>query len=143
MKNSVRKGLAGLAIAASLALSVTTPLFAQLSARVNFAPGNDNAALNGTITGREYRDYVLNARAGQTMSVALITDDGTTQGKAFFNILPPGSNDVAIYNGSTDSDGYTSLVLPQDGDYTIRVYLMGEAYDSNYTVPFMVSVTIM
>ncbi|MFM6899522.1 MAG: hypothetical protein ACKPKF_20380, partial [Microcystis panniformis] len=60
-----------------------------------------------------------------------------------FNILPPGSNNVAIYNSSAQGpNAMAKIKLPKDGDYTIRVYLMGEAKDGNHTVPFTVSVTI-
>lgn len=120
-----------------LAASLVGPAAAQSREAVRFSPGNDNAAVEGTITGDEYKDYVLGARAGQTMSVSLITE-----GSAYFNILPPGSDGVAIYNGSIDGEN-ASVALPSDGDYTIRVYLMGNARDSNQTVPFMVSMTIM
>lgn len=120
-----------------LAASLVGPAAAQSREEVRFSPGNDNAAVEGTITGDEYKDYVLGARAGQTMSVSLITE-----GSAYFNILPPGSDGVAIYNGSIDGEN-ASVALPSDGDYTIRVYLMGNARDSNQTVPFMVSMTIM
>ncbi|MCT8972531.1 hypothetical protein [Microbaculum marinisediminis] len=120
-----------------LAAGLVGPASAQSREEVRFSPGNDNAAVEGTITGDEYKDYVLGARAGQTMSVSLITE-----GSAYFNILPPGSDGVAIYNGSIDGEN-ASVALPSDGDYTIRVYLMGNARDSNQTVPFMVSMTIM
>jgi hypothetical protein len=36
-----------------------------------------------------------------------------------------------------------SVQLPSNGDYTIRVYLMGDDRDSGRTVPFTLSVTIM
>lgn len=124
-------------IAVSLTLSLAAPLLAQSRERVNFAIGNDNTAVESSITGNEYRDYVLGASAGQTMSVSLITE-----GSAYFNILPPGSEDVAIYNSSIYGND-ASIQLPEDGDYVIRVYLMGNDRDSNHTVPFMVSVTIL
>ncbi|WP_436637981.1 hypothetical protein [Microbaculum sp. FT89] len=120
-----------------LAASLAGPAAAQSREEVRFSPGNDNAAVEGTVTGDEYKDYVLGARAGQTMSVSLITE-----GNAYFNILPPGSDGVAIYNGSIDGEN-ASIKLTSDGDYTIRVYLMGNARDSNETVPFMVSMAIM
>lgn len=125
-----------LAVATAIALTAM-PVSAQLQSEVKFEKGNDNAAVEGVITGREYRDYVLGARSGQTISVSLITD-----GTAYFNILPPGSDGVAIYNGSMDGEN-ASIQLPANGDYTIRVYLMGDARDSGKTVPFMVSVAIM
>ncbi|AKV69867.1 MULTISPECIES: hypothetical protein [Microcystis] len=143
---SPRNVLASVAIALSLGLGLTAPLQAQLSGRVNFERGSDMAALNGTITGREYRDFVLRARKGQTLMVSL-ADDGTgnpeDKHSVFFNILPPGSNNVAIYNSSAQGpNAMAKIKLPKDGDYTIRVYLMGEAKDGNHTVPFTFSVTI-
>jgi hypothetical protein len=62
------------------------------------------------VTGSHHRDYELGARAGQTMSVPLIT-----KGSTYFNILPPGSQDVAIFIGSRDGEN-TSVRLPSDGD---------------------------
>jgi hypothetical protein len=124
-------------IAIALAAGPGTPALAQQTHVVHFASGNDNAAVDGTITGNEYRDYVLGASAGQTMGVSLITE-----GTAYFNVLPPGSDGVAIYNGSMDGND-ASIRLPENGDYTIRVYLMGNDKDSGQTVKYMVSMTIM
>jgi hypothetical protein len=71
------------------------------------------------------------------MSVSLIT-----KGSVHFNLLPPGSQDVALFIGSRDGEN-ASLRLPSNGDYTIRVYLMGDAKDSGRTVPYTLSVAIM
>jgi len=120
----------------------TPPAIAQRTAQVQFEPGNDNAALSGTITGREYFDYVLRARGGQVMAVALAVNGTNGNGSAFFNILPPGSTGEAIFNGSTSPNRYGEVVLPRDGDYTIRVYLLGSDRDTNKTVGYTVSVTI-
>ena len=122
---------------AAVGLFIGCVAFAQSSDRVNFAASNDNAAVEASVTGDGYRDYVLGAAAGQTMGVSLITD-----GTAYFNILPPGGDGVAIYNGSMDGLD-ASVRLPSDGDYTIRVYLMGDDRDSGRTVPFTLSMTIM
>ncbi len=127
-----------LLLLAAFAVGHTPELSAQTREVVHFAAGNDNAAVEGSITGHEYRDYILGARAGQTMGVSLITE-----GSAYFNILPPGSDNVAIYNGSIDGPDAVNIKLPADGDYTIRVYLMGDAEDSNKTVKYMVSMVVM
>jgi hypothetical protein len=119
-------------------LAMAGPLCAQASQRVAFARGNDNAAVNGSVTGRQYRDYILGARAGQIMAVAL-----TTKGSAYFNILPPGSNDVAIYNSSVDGNTATNIRLPSNGDYRIRVYLMGAAERGTRPVSYTLSMTVM
>ena len=118
------------------------PAPAQFSSRIQFEAGSDNAAISGTITGREYRDYVLRARAGQTMAVALTVDGTNGSGSAFFNILPPGSDNVAVHIGSMDDDSFASVELPENGNYTIRVYLMGNDASTHKTTSFTVSVTI-
>lgn len=126
-------------IGASLLLSgLSGAAFAQTRERVKFAKGNDNTAVNGTIKGDGYHDYLLGAKAGQSMGVSLITE-----GSAYFNILPPGSDGEAIYNSSVMGNDATSVVLPKSGDYTIRVYLMGADADEGATVPYTVSMTIM
>jgi len=124
------------AFLAMLALGVGLAA-AQAGERIHFARGNDNAAVEGTVTGSHHRDYVLGARAGQTMSVSLIN-----QASAYFNILPPGRQDVAIFIGSRDGEN-ASVRLPSYGDYRIRVYLMGDDKDSGRTLPYTHSVTIM
>lgn len=122
---------------AALALVLAIALPSLAGERVRFAHGNDNAAVKGQVTGHAHHDYVLGARAGQTMSVSLIA-----KGNAYFNILPPGRRDTAVFVGSRDGDD-ASVRLSSDGDYIIRVYLMGDDKDSGRTVPFTLSVTIM
>jgi hypothetical protein len=56
---------------------------------VHFKKGASQAAIQGHIKGRETIDYVLNARAGQTMTVNLKTSNPM----AYFNVLPPGSGE--------------------------------------------------
>lgn len=111
---------------------------AQTRERVKFAKGNDNTSVKGSIAGKAYHDYLLGANAGQSMGVSLITE-----GSAYFNILPPGSNDVAIYNSSIEGNDATNIRLPASGDYTIRVYLMGQAEEEKTPVPYMLSIVIM
>jgi hypothetical protein len=111
---------------------------AQQKSTIRFSAGNDNAAVSGTIKGNAYRDYMIGAKANQRMSVSLIT-----KGSAFFNILPPGSKDVAIYNSSVNGNDAIGVRLPSSGKYTIRVYLMGNAKDAGKTVGYMVSTSIM
>jgi hypothetical protein len=118
------------------------PVLSQDQARVAFEAGNDNAAINGTIVGDGYIDYLLGAQAGQTMAVSLIPGESNGIGSVYFNILPPGSTGEAIYNGSINGLDATGIVLPADGDYVIRVYQMGDDADSGKTTAFMISVGI-
>ena len=114
------------------------PAAAQHRETVHFAAGNDNAAVEASVKGQENRDYVLGARAGQTMAVSLVP-----QGNAYFNILPPGSSGEAIYIGSINGNDATGVELPASGDYTVRVYLMGNDADTGKTVPFTLSMSVM
>jgi hypothetical protein len=55
--------------------------------------------------------------------------------------LPPGSDNVAIYNSSS-GDQATTVTLPKSGEYKIRVYLMGNDRDAGKTVGYNVDVSI-
>jgi hypothetical protein len=112
---------------------------AQAKTTVKFDRGNDNTAVQGKVTGDGYHDYILGAKAGQSMGVSLIADSSSV----YFNILPPGSGGEAIYNSSTSGNDATGVRLPKSGNYTVRVYLMGAAADGGKTVPFTLSMSIM
>jgi hypothetical protein len=104
----------------TLSLAVAaTPALAQQKLPVQFARGASSATVKGTIKGDQYRDYTVNARAGQTMTVTLSNPDG----RAFFNVLPPGSADEAVFVGSTSGNSFRGPV-PGNGLTTVRVYQM-------------------
>ena len=94
--------------------------------RVHFKKGANSAVVEASIKGYETVDYVLGARAGQHMNVSLATKHGAT----YFNILAPGQNEVAIFNGSVRQNQYEGT-LPLSGDYKIRVYMMRSAARRN------------
>ena len=108
------------------ALTLATPAlgFARdiRTERVQFKQGANSAIIEGKITGYETVDYVLVARAGQSMNVSMSTDNDAN----YFNIFPPGENEVAMFNGATSGNRYEG-VLPETGDYKVRVYLMRSA----------------
>ncbi len=124
----------------SVALSVGAAQ-AQMVADVKFAPGNFGTMVSGTVIGDEYFDYRLGAAAGQKMFVELTVADSNGNGTAYFNILPPGSDGEAIYNGSINGNS-TTIDLPETGDYTIRVYLMGNDRDTGKTVGYNIDLSI-
>ncbi len=125
----------------ALLLTFGASVSAQMSADVKFQPGNFGTMVNGTVTGDEYFDYKLGAKAGQEMFADLTVSDTNGNGVIYFNILPPDSDGVAIYNGSID--GNTARIeLPDDGDYTIRVYLMGNDRDTGKTVGYNLDLSI-
>lgn len=89
---------------------------------ISFAKGQSAAALKGRITGQQHVDYTLRAGAGQTLSVSLESGNRSI----YFNLLPPGSKDVAMARGELRDNRYAG-VLPDDGVYTIRVFLVRAA----------------
>ena len=93
---------------------------------VKFRKGANSAVVEASINGYETVDYVLGAKAGQYMNVSL----GTKHGATYFNILPPGENEIAMFNGSVSENQYEGT-LPASGDYKIRVYMMRSAARRN------------
>lgn len=104
--------------------------------RVAFKAGASSVTLTGAIKGNQTIDYVLAARAGQTMHVTLKTNNGAN----YFNVLPPGS-EAAIAIGSTLGNVWSGT-LPVDGDYTVRVYLMRSAARRNEQARYTLAVGI-
>jgi hypothetical protein len=94
--------------------------------RVHFKKGSNSVVVEASIKGYETVDYVLGARAGQYMNVSLATKHGAT----YFNILAPGENEVAMFNGSVSQNQYEGTLLAT-GDYKIRVYMMRSAARRN------------
>lgn len=115
---------------------------AQERVDIHFKPGATSTEISGTIKGDEYVDYVLGARGGQTMVVSLAVTGTNGHGSAFFNILPAGKDYGGLYIGSTDDDRRAEVTVPSDGDWAIRVYLMGNDRDTGKTVGYSINVLI-
>ncbi len=130
-----------LVVAAFGLVATTAPVFAQTKSEVQFQPGNFGTMVNGAIIGNEYVDYMLGAKAGQEMFVELTVDGSNGNGTVYFNILPPGSTGEAIYVGSMDGNS-TTVTLPKDGQYAIRVYQMGNDADTGKTSGFHIDISI-
>ena len=65
----------------------------------------------------------------------------TSNGANYFNILPPGSRDIAMFVGSSSGNSFLG-VLPTDGDYAIRVYLMRSAARRNEAASYKLTVGV-
>ena len=104
--------------------------------RVAFAKGASSATVKGQLRGGADVDYVVRAAAGQTISVSL---KGSNRSN-YFNVLPPGSADVAMHVGQ-DGGPYTGM-LPADGDYKIRVYLVRAAARRNEVSNYELTVSV-
>lgn len=115
------KGLSlvrGLALALALAVAGTSLAADGIQSKpLQFAKGANSATVKGSIQGQQTIDYRLRAKAGQTMKVSLKSGN---PGLAF-NVLPPGSKDVAI-EGAIGQQEWSGT-LPADGEYSVRTYL--------------------
>jgi hypothetical protein len=126
-------------VAATMVLVLVHPVMGTAVAdagirqeKVQFAKGASSAVIKGQLKGDADVDYVVRAAAGQTLSVEL----QKTNAQNYFNVMSPGSTGSAMFVG--DSGENYSGVLPTDGDYIVRVYLMRPAArrgeSSNYTL---------
>ena len=106
------------------------------SQTVQFAKGATSVQLKGSIKGDAGVDYKISARAGQTLAVTMKPSNAST----YFNILPPGS-ESAMFIGST-SGATAKVVLPDDGVYIVRVYLMRNASRRNETSNYTLTVGV-
>lgn len=104
---------------------------------VQFAKGASSAQLRGTIQGDGDVDYTVNARAGQTLAVKLQSSNGSL----YFNINPPGSADVSMFIGNQQG-AEAKVMLPADGTYVVRVYLMRNAARRNESAAYTLDVSV-
>ncbi len=104
--------------------------------QVQFAAGASSRVISGVLKGDQFIDYKLRAAAGQTLSVTLKPSNVQT----YFNFNPPGAEE-AMFIGSTSGNRFRGL-LPSDGDYTIRVYLMRPAARRNETSRYSLDVGV-
>ncbi|GJL60852.1 MAG: hypothetical protein NPIRA03_37090 [Nitrospirales bacterium] len=104
---------------------------------LHFAKGTSSATVEGSLKGDQIIDFKLGAKAGQTMRVALETSNLSN----YFNVLPPGSNDAAIFIGSMSGNEWTGT-LPANGENTVRVYLMRNAARRNEVADYRLMIGI-
>jgi hypothetical protein len=105
---------------------------------VRFDAGTSATSIAGQIRGDEGVDYLVRARAGQTLTVSFKPSNPM----AYFNVLPPDS-DEALFVGSSAADGSLFMTqLPGDGVYTVRVYLMRAAARRSETARYTLGVSV-
>ena len=139
MRTMTKRVLAALAI-----LALAGPLLAAdgppppRKERVTFAKGASAATITGTLKGGADVDYLVRAAAGQTLEVKL----QGTNAQNDFNVLPPGSANVAMVVSSMTGARSWSGMLPADGDYAIRVYLNRPAARRNESSKYTLTVAV-
>lgn len=108
------------------------------SKKVSFPTGKSNTIVSGTIKGETTVDYVVSTKAGQELSAHLTSKNSSL----YFNVLPPGSNDVAMFIGSTEGNKFTRT-LSASGDYKIRVFLYRNAARRNESAKYELSIGLI
>ena len=103
---------------------------------VHFEKEASSKTIHDAVKGWELKEYRLGAKAGQRMKVVLDSSNNVL----FFNIWAPGE-EMALFNGSDMGNRFT-VVLPKDGIYRVRVYLMRNEARSGekaeYTLTFAI-----
>lgn len=126
----MRRGTVAVAV-----LAVAVPVLASAAARterVAFPKDRPSATIKGTIKAEATVDYVVAAKAGQTMTIALTTSNAANH----FNVTAPGTR-TAMFDGSILGNEF-SAKLPLSGDYSVQIYLSPDAVrrkaSANYTL---------
>jgi hypothetical protein len=117
-------------------IAAANPASAQTApSHVKFAKNADHATLKGTLKGPAKRsaDYVVDAKAGQTLTVAL---QAKNKGTTFFNVFAPGAPDR-----ETEGKSSAELKVPADGAYTVRVFLTSSASSQGASSSYELTLT--
>ena len=122
-----------LALTSGMALARDQPR----SERIQFKKGASSAIVEGRIKGYQLVDHLFSARQGQPANISLATQHTGT----YFNILAPGQTEDAFFDGSTSQNQFEG-VLPQDGTYRVRVYMVRAAARRNETASYRLEVAI-
>lgn len=137
-------GLAGLRYAGALLMAGAAMAVAAATATpgnrvetVQFAKGANTVAISGDLKGDQYVDYRVRGGANQTLAVTLKASNLQN----YFNINPPGSADTAMFIGSTSGNQF-KRILPTDGDFVVRVYLMRAAARRNESSSYTLNITL-
>jgi len=108
--------------------------------RVKFGAGETGATVHGQVRGYDTMQYLVGARAGQTMDVVL----STASTSAYMNVFKPGDmpgESTALFAGDTAGNHFHAS-LPVDGNYLIQIYLYRNAARKNESASFNVKISI-
>jgi hypothetical protein len=117
-------------------MMVSYPVFAQQKTNVVFARGQSSATLKGQIKGNADHSYIVNARAGQTLTVSF----KPTNASAYFNVTAPGA-DSALFIGSTSGNRFSGP-LTTSGPHVVNVYLMRNAARRNESAAYSITIGV-
>lgn len=104
------------------------------SERVQFPKDQSTKTIKGTLKGAAAVHYLVTAQAGQTLTIALATNNPSNH----FNVTAPGTKE-AMFVGSALGNEFNAK-LPLGGDYVLRVYLADEAARKNESASYTLTV---
>jgi len=119
---------------AALPFAATVEAQAARSERVQFAKGKSSKVIKGVLRGSQSRSFLVNLRAGQTLTVTL----ESSKGAANFNVTAPGA-EQAMFIGSISGNTMTE-VIPSSGDYKVDLFLMRSAARRGETANFTLTI---
>ncbi|QHL90502.1 DNA breaking-rejoining protein [Sphingomonas changnyeongensis] len=122
------------AVAVTLPFAAIAPAQPARPERVQFARGASSAAIKGMLKGDQSRTFLVNLRAGQTVTVRLQSANAS----ANFNVTAPGAAE-AMFIGSVSGTDFTAVV-PSSGDYRIDLFLMRSAARRNEATSFTITI---
>lgn len=133
--NSLRSMLAALVLAGASSIAIAAD--SRIVRAIQFKPGQPSLELNGRVQGERFIDYRLPAGAGQQLKASL----KTASSSLYFNLLPPGSDGAAMHIGELAGAGL-DRVLPDDGSYVLRVFLVRAVARRGSSADFTLSVSL-
>lgn len=127
---------AALLAAGAIALPMTSVAQAPMPKpeRVQFAKGTSSKAIKGALKGNQSRTFLVNLRAGQKMTVKLVSNNAS----ANFNVTAPGAMQ-AMFIGSVSGNEFADTI-PSSGDYKVDLFLMRNAARRNESVNFTITI---
>ena len=111
----------------TLAISITALAQTGQKQRVRFPRGRTTAVLKGAVVRGTQDQYILGARAGQTMTVHITSREKN----AVFAILDPNGTALEGAEEGSDATDWTGR-LPSTGDYSI--WVGGTRGNASYTL---------
>lgn len=120
--------------AAALSFADTADAQAPKPERVQFAKGTSSKTIKGTLKGDQSRSFIVNLRAGQKVTVKLVS----TNASANFNVTAPDAME-AMFIGSVSGNTFSDTV-PSSGDYKIDLFLMRNAARRGEATSFTITI---
>ncbi len=127
--------IASLALATCLAMAGVA-LAAEKTVNVKFSPGSSSATVKGSVKGYDGVNYILDAQAGQVVSVLF----SPNLNSCFFNFWEPGASG-AVHRGEVDGNEY-SANLRKSGKNRVQVAMMRSAARKGLTCRYAVTFEI-